>query len=110
MAKFCFAIALCIALGINARAQLSEGVDSQNFPAGVKFLERNRAREGVITLPSGLQYEVLRRGYGVRPEPQDTVAINFRGTLADGTVFDTTYVRSSAATIAMVEARANGMC
>jgi FKBP-type peptidyl-prolyl cis-trans isomerase len=101
MARYCFAIALCIVLGISARAQLWEGVDSQNSPANVEFLEENRARQGVITLPSGLQYEVLRRGYGARPESQDTVAINFRGTLVDGTVFDTTYVRSSSATISL---------
>ena len=99
MARFCFAIALCIALGHVASAQLSEDAASQNSQAGVAFLDKNRAREGVVTLPNGLQYEVLRRGDGARPEPQDTVVVNFRGTLVDGTVFDTTYVRSSAATI-----------
>ncbi len=101
MPKYCFAIALCIALGTNARAQLSEGSGSQTSPAGVEFLQENRAREDVSTLPSGLQYEVLRRGDGDRPESQDTVVIHFRGTLVDGTVFDTTYVRSSAATITL---------
>jgi FKBP-type peptidyl-prolyl cis-trans isomerase len=101
MARYCFAITLCIALGINAKAQLSEDAVSQNSLAGVEFLEENRAREGVITLASGLQYEVLRRGDGDRPESQNTVVANFRGTLVDGTVFDTTYVRSTAATISL---------
>jgi len=99
MARFCFAIALCIALGNFASAQLSGDTASQNDQAGIEFLEENSAREGVATLANGLQYEVLRRGDGARPELQDTVVVHFRGTLVDGTVFDTTYVRSSAATI-----------
>jgi len=99
MARYCFAIALCIAFGNIAGAQLVEGAASQNSRAGIEFLNENRAREGVVTLPNGLQYEVLRRGDGTRPERQDSVVVNFRGTLVDGTVFDTTYVRSSAAVI-----------
>jgi len=101
MARINFAIALCIALGNVASAQLSEGAASHNDQAGIEFLEKNRAREGVVTLPGGLQYEVLRRGDGARPEPQDSVVVRFQGSLVDGTVFDTTYIRSSAATISL---------
>jgi len=101
MAKFRFVTLLCIALGINATAQPSEGAVSQNSQAGVEFLEKNRTRDGVITLANGLQYEVLRRGDGATPESQDTVVIHFQGTLVDGRVFDTTYVRSSAAMISL---------
>jgi len=68
MARYCFATLLCIALTNIASAQLSEDTATQNYQAGSEFLNENRAREGVGTLASGLQYEVLRRGDGARPE------------------------------------------
>lgn len=55
------------------------------------FAALNAKREGVITLPSGLQYEVLRAGTGTTPQPTDRVAIQYEGRLATGAVFDTTY-------------------
>jgi FKBP-type peptidyl-prolyl cis-trans isomerase FklB len=55
---------------------------------GEKFLAENKAREGVVTLPSGLQYKILQQGTGEKPTLEDTVSCNYKGTLIDGTVFD----------------------
>ena len=60
----------------------------ENFKAGQAFLEQNKTKEGVVTLPSGLQYKVLRQGQGRKPTDTDTVEVNYRGTLLDGTEFD----------------------
>ena len=59
-----------------------------NKAAGEAFLKANGARSGVTTLPSGLQYEVLKAGMGPIPKATDTVSCNYRGTLVDGTEFD----------------------
>lgn len=59
-----------------------------NRDAGKKFLEENAKKEGVITLPSGLQYKVLVRGEGEVPQADDKVQVNYEGRLIDGTVFD----------------------
>lgn len=61
--------------------------------AGRKFLEANKTRQGVQTTASGLQYEVLREGNGPRPSLNDTVEVNYFGTLIDGTEFDNSYKR-----------------
>ncbi len=54
------------------------------------FLAANNSKEGVVTLPSGLQYKVLKEGSGPKPTPSDTVECNYKGTLIDGTEFDST--------------------
>lgn len=59
--------------------------------AGQAFLAENAAREGVLTTASGLQYEVLREGDGAAPMPGQLVTLHYRGTLPDGTEFDTSY-------------------
>jgi len=61
------------------------------------FLENNKKRKEVISLPSGLQYEILREGKGRRPEPNDNVKVHYLGTLIDGTVFDNSYERKTPA-------------
>ena len=61
--------------------------------AGEKFLQENAQKEGVITLPSGLQYMVLREGDGPSPLPTDQVKTHYHGTLIDGTVFDSSVDR-----------------
>lgn len=66
------------------RAELA----AKNRAEGKAFLEANKKRSGVVALPSGLQYEVLRPGDGPKPAADDTVKVHFRGTLLDGTVFD----------------------
>lgn len=61
--------------------------------AGETFLKENAKKPGVVTLPSGLQYEVLNEGTGRRPKATDTVRCHYEGTLVDGTVFDSSYSR-----------------
>ncbi len=65
---------------------LAERVDE-----GRKFLAENAKKEGVVTLPSGLQYKVLKEGAGKQPKASDTVTVNYKGTLVDGTEFDSSY-------------------
>lgn len=74
----------------NARKAAQAGT---NREAGEKFLAENKTRTGVFTTPSGLQYMVLRQGSGARPRATDKVRVNYRGTLLDGTVFDSSYDR-----------------
>ncbi len=64
---------------------------------GEAFLSENGAREGVETTDSGLQYEVLRAGDGAMPSAEDTVVVHYRGTLIDGTEFDSSYARNEPA-------------
>ncbi|MCP3871151.1 MAG: FKBP-type peptidyl-prolyl cis-trans isomerase [Gammaproteobacteria bacterium] len=61
--------------------------------AGKAFLEQNKTREGVVVLPSGLQYIELKAGSGDSPAPGSKVTVNYRGTLIDGTEFDSSYKR-----------------
>ncbi len=62
-----------------------------------KFLMENQAKEGVKTLPSGLQYKVIKDGDGKTPKLSDTVSTHYRGTLLDGTEFDSSYKRNQPA-------------
>jgi len=66
------------------RKQLLE----KNKKEGDEFLAANKTKDGVISLPNGLQYKVLAAGNGESPKPEDTVEVNYRGTLIDGTEFD----------------------
>jgi FKBP-type peptidyl-prolyl cis-trans isomerase len=63
----------------------------ENRKAGDAFLAENKGKEGVVTLPSGLQYKILKAGEGDKPKPTDTVVCNYRGTLIDGKEFDSSY-------------------
>jgi FKBP-type peptidyl-prolyl cis-trans isomerase len=67
-----------------------EQMKSQNKAVGVKFLEENTKKEGVIVTESGLQYQVLKQGEGDNAKPTDTVKVEYVGTLIDGTEFDST--------------------
>jgi FKBP-type peptidyl-prolyl cis-trans isomerase FklB len=69
-----------------AKAARVEAED--NKKKGEAFLAENRTKEGVVTLPSGLQYKILKAGDGRKPTDADTVEVNYRGTLIDGTQFD----------------------
>ncbi|TGD73874.1 FKBP-type peptidyl-prolyl cis-trans isomerase [Mangrovimicrobium sediminis] len=71
---------------------------STNLAASAAFLEENKAREGVVVTDSGLQYEVLEAGEGDKPGPDDTVEVHYRGTLVDGTEFDSSYQRGQTVT------------
>ena len=63
--------------------------------AGEAFLATNKNDPGVITLPDGLQYQVLTAGTGAKPAADSNVTVNYRGTLLDGTEFDSSYKRAS---------------
>ena len=69
--------------------------------AGEAFLAENAKKEGVVTLPSGLQYQVLKEGNGKRPSATDQVVCHYEGTLIDGTVFDSSYKRKEPATLGL---------
>lgn len=77
-----------------AQAQVSEG----NAEAGAAFLAENAQREGIIVTESGLQYEVVTAGEGASPGRDDEVEVHYRGTLIDGTVFDSSYDRGQTVT------------
>jgi FKBP-type peptidyl-prolyl cis-trans isomerase len=68
-----------------------------NKKEGAEFLEANKTKEGVVTLPSGLQYKILTEGTGPKPAASDTVVCNYRGTLISGTEFDSSYKRGQPA-------------
>lgn len=77
-------------------AQQREQADS-NQSASQTFLDENAARDGVTVTDSGLQYEVLEAGEGASPGTDDTVVVHYRGTLPDGTEFDSSYAREQPA-------------
>jgi FKBP-type peptidyl-prolyl cis-trans isomerase FklB len=69
--------------------------------AGEAYLAANKVKEGVVTLPSGIQYKVLTEGSGEQPTLESTVVANYEGSLIDGTVFDSSYERGTPATFAL---------
>lgn len=69
--------------------------------AGEAFLAENGEKDGVVTLPSGLQYQVLKEGDGKKPSATDQVVCHYEGTLIDGTVFDSSYQRNQPATFGL---------
>lgn len=69
-----------------------------NKEAGAKFLAENKAKEGVMTTVSGLQYEVVKEGTGAKPTASDVVKVHYSGKLLDGTEFDSSYERGEPAT------------
>jgi FKBP-type peptidyl-prolyl cis-trans isomerase FklB len=80
---------------------INQGQESKakpNITAGEKFLAANKTKQGVKTTPSGLQYEVITQGTGIKPSVTDTVVTHYRGTLIDGTEFDASYHRGQPTT------------
>jgi FKBP-type peptidyl-prolyl cis-trans isomerase FklB len=69
-----------------------------NKTEGESFLAANKGKEGVVALPSGLQYKILKEGAGPKPTANDTVVCNYKGTLINGTEFDSSYKRGQPAT------------
>ena len=77
--------------------RLQQELNEKNRAAGEAFLEENKKRAGVVTLPSGLQYEILKEGTGRLPAATDKVQCHYHGTLIDGTVFDSSVQRGTPA-------------
>ncbi len=73
-------------------------VEDQNKKAGADFLAANKSKEGVVVLPSGLQYRIDKLGDGIKPAAEDTVVVHYKGTKLDGSVFDSSYDRGEPAT------------
>lgn len=82
--------AAVMALQADMRKKLDEKMQA--------FLAENKTKEGVVSLPSGLQYKILKEGTGPKPTAADTVVCNYKGTLIDNTEFDSSYKRGQPAT------------
>jgi FKBP-type peptidyl-prolyl cis-trans isomerase FklB len=80
------------------QAAANKEAGEKNAVAGEKFLEENKKKDGIKTTASGLQYKVLKEGTGAPPKETDTVVTNYKGTLLDGTEFDSSYKRNEPAT------------
>jgi len=85
---------LCIT---NYLQQMKDEKSSGNKKAGEEFLASNKSKQGVVTLPSGLQYQILTAGTGPKPTATDTVRCHYHGTLIDGKVFDSSVDRGQPA-------------
>jgi len=80
------------------QAETMKVLSEKNMADGEKFLAENAMKEGVKVLPSGLQYKEITPGTGKSPKPADTVTTHYKGTLIDGTEFDSSYKRGQPAT------------
>lgn len=78
--------------------KLNNKAQEANIGKGMKFLEENAKKEGVVTTASGLQYVVMTKGDGEMPKETDNVTVHYHGTLLDGTVFDSSVERGQPAT------------
>jgi len=78
--------------------KVREEMAGKNKQEGEAFLKENGKKEGVVTLPSGLQYQIIEEGTGPSPGAEDTVTVHYRGTLVDGTEFDSSYGRGEPVT------------
>ena len=83
---------------MDKQAAAAKEAGEKNAEAGKKFLEENKKKEGVKTTASGLQYKVLKEGTGESPKETDMVVTNYKGTLLDGSEFDSSYKRNEPAT------------
>ncbi len=83
------------------RQEKMKALAEKNKTEGTAFLAENMKKEGIKTLPSGLQYKVLTEGNGKSPSATDTVTVQYTGRLVDGTEFDSSYKRGQAATFAL---------
>lgn len=72
-----------------------------NLKASVDFLKQNKSKKGIVTLPSGLQYKILKAGSGISPTGNDRIKIHYAGRLADDTEFESSYKRLAPATLSL---------
>ncbi len=82
-----------------ARQKITKESSAKNIEEGKAFLDKNKEKQGVKTFPDGLQYKVLSEGSGPTPSATDTVTVNYRGSLIDGTLFDSSYTRGEPTTL-----------
>jgi len=80
------------------QAEARKALAEKNLKEGEQFLAENAKKEGVVTQPSGLQYKIITDGTGKKAKSTDTVTVHYRGTLIDGTEFDSSYKRNEPAT------------
>jgi FKBP-type peptidyl-prolyl cis-trans isomerase FklB len=80
-----------------SRNQKTAALSEKNLKDGEVFLAENKKKEGIVTTDSGLQYKVLKKGDGPTPLPTDKVTVHYRGSLLDGTEFDSSYKRGQPA-------------
>jgi FKBP-type peptidyl-prolyl cis-trans isomerase len=80
------------------KAMQAKQISDANKQAGQQFLAANKSKPGVVALPSGLQYKIVKEGTGPKPTATDTVVCNYRGTLINGTEFDSSYKGGQPAT------------
>jgi len=83
--------------GILARRESEKATKTMEKEVG--FLKENGAKPGVITTESGLQYKIIREGIGLSPDDNDTIVVHYKGSLVDGTTFDSSYDRKEPITI-----------
>lgn len=85
------------------QSEKAKVIGEKNKIEGEKFLAENKKKEGVVTLPSGLQYKILKEGTGPKPQSTDTVECHYRGTLINGKEFDSSYKRGQRATFPLYQ-------
>jgi FKBP-type peptidyl-prolyl cis-trans isomerase FklB len=83
---------------VAAQQKTRREVAAKNLSESKTFLAENKKKEGIQTLPSGLEYKVVTEGSGKMPKPEDTVKVHYKGTLIDGTEFDSSYRRGEPST------------
>jgi FKBP-type peptidyl-prolyl cis-trans isomerase FklB len=88
---------------VEAQEKEMKTVSEKNAKEGTAFLAENGKKKGVVTLKSGLQYKIVTPGKGKMPKKGDSVTVNYRGTLIDGTEFDSSYKRGEPATFPVDE-------
>lgn len=81
-----------------ARMQQQKAIGEQNLKAGQEFLDKKKKEPGVVALPTGELYKVLKKGTGPKPKATDTVTVHYKGTLINGVKFDSSYDRNQPAT------------
>ncbi len=80
------------------RTEMNKELGEKNKAEGAAFMAENAKKDGVVTLPSGLQYKIIKEGTGKTPKNTDTVEVNYRGTLINGNEFDSSHKRGQPAT------------
>jgi FKBP-type peptidyl-prolyl cis-trans isomerase FklB len=91
-------IALALGLLLASPVAAAEGLPAENMKKANEFLAANKKKPGVVALPSGLQYKMIKPGKGKKPAATDTVTVHYEGKLINGTVFDSSLKRGQPAT------------